>query len=60
MCVFFLGTSHNMDSNRAYQSEHVAQDSKHKLVDSSPSDRDNLMVILHVGWKIVSRDGRCC
>lgn len=42
-CVFFLGTSHNMDSNRAYQSEHVAQDSKHKLVDSSPSNRDNLM-----------------
>ncbi|XP_015767599.1 PREDICTED: TNF receptor-associated factor 2-like isoform X1 [Acropora digitifera] len=43
MCVFFLGSSHNMDSNRPYKSEHVAQDSKHKLVDSSPSDRDNLM-----------------
>ena len=60
MCAFFSGTSHNMDFNRAYQSEHVVQDSKHQLVDSSPSDRDNMKVILHVGWIIVFRDGRFC
>ena len=60
MCAFFLRTSHNVDFNGADQSKHVAQDSKHQLVDSSSSDRDNLMVILHVGWKVVLGDGRCC